>query len=324
MGIKIIATGSYLPTKKVTNDDLAKVMDTSHEWIYSRTGICHRHISADENTSQLAAKAVASACSHAGITPNELGFIIVATMSPDYNSPSTACLVQDLVGATKAFAFDVNAACSGFVYAFSLAEACMEMAQTDYGVIIGAEVMSKWMNWQDRSTAVLFGDGAGCVVVKRELANSNLFHKLYSDGSNASAIMVGYRPIKENFESVDTNISDCLTMDGRSVFNFATRTIPSCIMQTLQQAGKTTADIDYFLCHQANARMIEIIANKIQQPLEKFPTNVAHTGNTSAASIPILLDELVRSKQIRLDGSQTVLVVGFGGGLTWGVSIIQL
>lgn len=324
MGSKIIATGTYIPQTKLHNDDLQQYFETSHEWIYQRTGIEYRHISDGENTSDFAAKAAEQAIKRAGISAEEIGFIIVATMSPDYISPSTACIVQEKIGATQAFAFDVNAACSGFVYALSVAEKLMDSGQYTYGLVIGAETMSKLLDWSNRNSTILFGDGAGCLILEKSHHTLVQATNLGSDGAKYHCLTTNPLPVVNPLYRQKDDASDKLHMDGREIFNFATRKVPQLVSDILEQTNLPADAIDYYLCHQANARMIEIIAKKVGVDDSKFPTNIAQYGNTSAASLPILLDELIINNTITLTQTQKVMLLGFGGGLTWGGLLLTI
>ena len=324
MGIKITTTGHYLPELTVSNDDLTQYMDTSHEWIHKRTGISSRHIATNENTSDLASKAAELILSKSGIAADELDFIIVATMTPDALSPSTACIVQEKIGATKAFCFDISAACSGFVYALSNASHLMKSGSYQKGLVIGAETMSKVINWQDRSTAVLFGDGAGGVLLERTDSNEDSFiaEDLHSDGSRHMALVADHKNVQNPFTELIENQSYYLEMDGRGIFDFAIRTVPETINNIIDKSNLSKEHISWVVAHQANKRLLEAISKKSKIPFEKFGLNIAETGNTSAASIPILLDQMIESKQIQ--PGENILLTGFGGGLTWGSLIIKL
>ena len=273
---KITATARYLPEKIVSNDDLAEWMDTSDEWIQSRTGIKQRHIAETENTSDMCALVAKKLIDKSGIDPVDLDFIIVATMSPDYTSPSVACQVQGELGAKQAMAFDIAAACAGFVYALATAENFMR-AGMQRGIVIGGEKTSKLLDWQDRSSAVLFGDGAAGVLLEANEKASIIKQMLRADGERANSLTSGFRK-----------------------------------------------NSNYYLLHQANKRIIEKIARKMNEPIEKFPMNLMNYGNTSAASIPILLDELIEANILSLNSNQKVVLTGYGGGLAWGNLLIQL
>lgn len=324
MGSKIISTGTYTPQKKLHNDDLQAYFDTNHEWIYQRTGIVSRHISDGEDTSDFAANAAKQAIERAGISADQIGFIIVATMSSDYISPSTACIVQDKINATQAFAFDINAACSGFVYALSVGEKLMASGQYHYGLVIGAETMSKLLDWSDRSSTILFGDGAGCVLLSQSKTELIQVAQLGSEGAKHHCLTAHPIPVVNPLYRQENNTSDKLYMDGREIFNFATRKVPQLISDILAQTNLPAGAIDYYCCHQANARMIHIIANKVGVEESKFPINIAEYGNTSAASLPILIDELISDGKITLTQTQKVMLLGFGGGLTWGGLLLTI
>ncbi len=314
---KIIATARYLPEKVVTNDDLAEWMDTSDEWIQSRTGIKQRHIAEAENTSDMCFQVAKKLVDKAAIDPMDLDFIIVATMSPDYTSPSVACQVQGQLGAKQAMAFDVTAACAGFVYALANAENFVRSGMKR-GIVIGGEKTSKLLDWQDRSSAVLFGDGAAGVLLEANEEPSIMKQMLRADGERANALTSGYRKNSNIFHE-EAETSTALSMDGRGIWNFALNDVTKSLKEFI---GEET--VDYYLLHQANKRIIEKIARKMNEPIEKFPMNLMNYGNTSAASIPILLDELVEANILSLNSNQKVVLTGYGGGLAWGNLLIQL
>lgn len=324
MKAKIMGAGSYIPQKKVSNAMLEEIMDTNDEWIRTRTGIENRHISDGENTSILCGKAALAILEKTGISAKEIDFIIVATMTPDGSSPSTACLVQDYIGAKPVMAFDVNAACSGFIYALSIAEKLIQSGAYQYGLVLGGEVMSKMIDWQDRSTAVLFGDGAGGVLLgATETEGSFLGEDIHSDGSRGEALTAGRRVVS-NFQLERAAKNDFLQMDGRAIFDFAIRSVPESIRMVIETSNSSTEEIDCIIAHQANYRILQAIAKKLKMPAEKFATNIAEYGNTSAASIPILLDELLTNGNLVLGSKKKIILTGFGGGLTWGSILIQL
>jgi len=312
---RITATASYLPPKVVTNDDLAKVMETSDEWIASRTGIRQRHIAENENTSDLCIRVANTLLQKAKKQSSDLDFIIVATMTPDYHTPSVACMVQGAIQATNAYAFDISVACSGFVYALSLANKLIQTG-AKCGLVIGGEVLSKMLDWQDRSTAVLFGDGAAGVVLEASDQPMIVKEKLYSNGSLGQALTSGLVETTDYQKTVHA-----LQMEGRAIFDFATRTVVQSVKELLADEAQS---VDYFLLHQANARILDIFAKKLQVPREKFLQNIQHYGNTSAATIPLLLDEAVGDGTIILGGKQKIILTGFGGGLTWGNLLLQV
>lgn len=318
MRAQIIGTGSCLPDKIVTNDFLSTIVETSDEWISSRTGIRQRHISIDETTVSLSAKAARRALESAGVKPEELDLIIVATCTPDTLVPNTACLVQSELGAVYATAFDISAACSGFVFALNLVDVYMQTGMYRTALVIGAETLSRIVDWKDRTTCVLFADGAGAAVV-RGAETGVIASTLGSDGRKGGVIYVKNR---ENYNPFvpEQKPMDFLYMDGAEVFKFAVKKIPEVIRETLEKADLTVDDISLFLLHQANARINQSIAKKLKISIDKVPMNVDRCGNTSAASVPILLDEVNR-KGLLKSGDKIVLA-GFGSGLTWGVLIL--
>lgn len=323
MKVSIRSTGKYVPSQSVTNQDLTQWLDTSDEWISTRTGILTRHISQGENTSELCAKAANQILQRAGISGEEVGLIIVATMTPDAQSPSVACRVQADIGATGAMAFDVNAACSGFVYACSVAEKLLKTTSTSYALVLGGEVMSKAINWKDRSTAVLFGDGAGGVLLEKNIpTNQFIGEDIHADGTRGGALVSGRAEVSNPFVEEENN--PYLEMTGRDIFDFVVRTVPKSIRNVVEQNGYTLEEVDYFLLHQANARLIQAVAKKLKRPIEKFPMNIEHYGNTSAASLPILLDDCIQEGIITLGSDQTIVLTGFGGGLTWGSLLLRV
>lgn len=316
---KISQVAHYVPQQVVSNDDLAKIMDTSDEWISSRTGIRERHISVNENTSDLAIKVAWQLLEKSHLAPEELDFILVATMSPDSMMPSTAARVQGALGATNAFAFDLSAACSGFVFALATAEKLIRSGAYGKGLVIGAEVLSKQLDWSDRSTAVLFGDGAGGVLLEKASTPHFLAESLNTDGSKGG-LLGGDTEVCSPFSEEQEEVNPFIQMDGRAIFDFTIRTVSKSILAIMEEAGEP----DYFLLHQANERILDKMAKKIGVNRDKFLANMQHYGNTSAASIPILLSENVANGTLKLDGSQKILLSGFGGGLTWGNLIVRI
>lgn len=319
---KIVAFAKYVPENIVTNDDLSKIVETSDDWIFSRTGIRERRISLLENTSELCASAGKNAVLKAGISPENIELIVLATMSPDYSSPSTACIVQKLMGAKNAVAFDISAACSGFVFALSVADKFIKTGLFKNALVIGGETTSKILDWSDRSTCVLFGDGAGACVIERGNGGGVISEDLHSDGEKYDSLTSSFIPLNNVFSE---NTEDCckwLRMDGREIFNFATRKVPASINSVLEKAKLSLDDIKYIVPHQANSRIVEIIARKLKLPMDRFFMNMDKYGNTSAASIPIALSEM--SEQGLIGEKDKVIITGFGGGLTWGSAIIQI
>lgn len=320
---KIRQVAHYTPSQIVHNDDLAEIMDTSDEWIATRTGIRQRHIVKNEQTSDLAARVAQSLLHKSHLSADELDFIIVATITPDTTMPSTANRVQAAIGAKNAFAYDVTAACSGFVFALSTAEKFIASGRYQRGIVIGAEVLSKIIDWSDRTTAVLFGDGAGGVLLEAADEPHFLLEQLRSDGFRGNSLTAGAVGLSSPF-SDDETVESHLRMNGRAIFEFAVRDVTDSIAQLISDSDLDMQDIDYFLLHQANRRILEKMARKLEVNIAKFPANMMEYGNTSAASIPILLSECVEQGHIQLNGNQTVLLCGFGGGLTWGTLVIKL
>lgn len=319
MRTRIIGTGSCLPETVVTNDDLSKIMDTSDEWISSRTGIRERRLVKEETTASMSAAAAKRAMEDAGVSPQEIDLIIVGTITGDCVTPSTACEVQAAIGVERAVAFDINAACSGFMYALHTADAYIRSGIYKTALILGAETLSKIMDWNDRSTCVLFGDGAGAAVVRADQTGL-LAYDQGSDGEKGQVLLCEGRknnnPLVEN--SVDLQYTH---MDGQEIYKFAVTTVPASIKKVLDKAGLSVEDIDYFALHQANIRIIQSVAKRLKVSEDKFPTSLDHCGNISAASVPILLDEMNR-KGLLKPGMKIVLS-GFGGGLTWGSAVIE-
>ncbi len=320
---KITQVAHYSPTQVISNQDLSERMDTSDEWIASRTGIRKRHISQTETTSDLAAEVANRLLKKSGLAAEQLDFIFVATISPDSMMPSTAARVQAKVGADKAFAFDVTAACSGFVFALATAEKFIRSGQYKRGLVIGSETLSKVIDWEDRTTAVLFGDGAGGVLLESSEQQTFLAESLYTDGSRGEVLQSSFVGLSSPYSNKEVD-HKYLSMDGRAVFDFAIRDVAKSIQSLLATAPVAVDEIDYFFLHQANDRILDKIAKKIGVPREKLPANMMEYGNTSAASIPILLSECVDQGLIKLDGSQTILLSGFGGGLTWGTLLVTI
>ncbi|MDE7018685.1 MAG: ketoacyl-ACP synthase III [Lachnospiraceae bacterium] len=319
MRTRIIGTGSCLPETVVTNDDLAKIMETSDEWISSRTGIRERRLVKDETTASMSVVAAKRAMEDAGVKAEEIDLIIVGTITSDYVIPSTACEVQAAIGADRAVAFDINAACSGFMFALHIADAYLKTGTYRTALILGAETLSKIMDWNDRSTCVLFGDGAGAAVVRAD-ETGLLAYDQGSDGAKGEVLACQNR--KNNNPLVKNATELQYThMDGQEVYKFAVTTVPASIKKVVEEAGLTIEDIDYFALHQANIRIIQSVAKRLKVSEDKFPTSLEHCGNISAASVPILLDEINR-KGLLKPGMKIVLS-GFGAGLTWGSAVVE-
>lgn len=375
MKIKIKGTGSAVPKLRVTNDDLSKLMDTSDEWIRSRTGIGARHLAVEETTTGLAVAAAKEALKDAEMTAEELDLIIAATVTADKFLPNLSCEVQSALGAKNAVAFDLNAACSGFLFALNTVQMYLENGVYKKALVIGAETLSKIMDWNDRSTCVLFGDGAGAAVVAAELEDENsagnqddvvdsevdckmvqaddsdsemnckmaqaddadyrtnckamqpgasdksgiLSMVQGSDGARGEVLRCDNRPVNNPFAVNDTKLS-YVSMNGQEVYKFAVKTVPKVIEEAVKKAGLEVEDIDLFVLHQANLRIIESVAKRLHQPMEKFPTNLEECGNISAASVPILLDNINKHGMICED--KKIVLAGFGAGLTWGATVL--
>jgi len=318
MKARVIGTGSYAPAYIMSNDNIAELVDTNDEWIQEHTGIKKRHLTL-EGTVHMATQAANAALANSGITIDDVDMILVATFTPDYNCPNTACQVQVALGAKEIPCVDVNSACAGFVVAMNTANAYIVTGMYKTILVIGAETISKIVDWQDRSTCILFGDGAGAVVMQ-EAETGIIASEMGSDGSKGMALYAGSVPLINPLKT--TEDSDYkLRMDGSEVFKFAVRRIPETIHETLKKANKTEADIDYFILHQANRRIIEAAARRLGLPLDKFPMNIDKYGNLAAASIPILLDELNRSGKIKR--GQLLMLSAFGAGLSWGSTLIE-
>lgn len=314
--LQIFQTAHYVPKKVLTNEDLSKMMDTSDEWIYSRTGIKTRHIVETENTSDLCINVARQLLDKAKISPEQIGFILVATMTPDYQSPSVACQVQGAVDAYQAFAFDLTAACAGFVYALHTAKGLLhDLPVGQVGMIIGGETLSKVVNWQDRTTSVLFGDAAAGVLVRSSDELGIIKSRCYADGHYAQSLTSGFIANQSPFSLSQEIISDKLTMNGRDIFDFTTRTVANSLDEFL---GDEKENIDYFILHQANVRILDIMAKKLKVDRAKFLQNMEYYGNTSAASIPLLLSESVEKGTIKIGSKQKLVFSGFGGGLSYG------
>ena len=312
--------GSALPSKVVTNDDLAQVMDTSDEWIRTRTGIEKRHIAVEETTTSLAVEAAKKAVEEAKLSIDDLDLIIAATVSSDYIFPTLACEVQAALGAKHATAFDQSAGCSGFLYALATADAYFRTGRYKNALVIGAETLSKMMDWGDRSTCVLFGDGAGAAVVSAE-GNQLLSMVQGSDGAGGMALKCDNRPVNNLYHQLGAQHYSFTQMDGQAVYKFAVRVVPNAISEALEKAEVPVAEVDWFLLHQANIRIIESVAKRLNQPMDKFPTILQEYGNISAASIPILLDKVW--KEGKIHKGDKIVLAGFGAGLTWGACVLE-
>jgi 3-oxoacyl-[acyl-carrier-protein] synthase III len=316
--------GMAVPERILTNEDLAKIVDTNDEWIVSRTGISRRHIAeANETTATLATRAAARALARTRLVPGDLDLVIVSTSSPEHIFPATACLVQDALGAVRAGAFDLSAACTGFIFALNMAAQAIRTGAIRNALVIGAETLSRLINWEDRTTCVLFGDGAGAFVLEAsDRPGGVLSCVMRSDGSGASllAVPAGGSRIPTTIETVERKLHT-IQMNGREVFRFATRVMASATREVAASAGLRLEDIDLIIPHQANLRIIESAARGLRLPMDKFMINIADYGNTSTASIPIAVCEAVAEGRIR--PGDHLIMVGFGAGLTWGSLALQ-
>ncbi len=315
---RVVGTGSYLPQQILTNDDLAMCMDTSDEWIRSRTGIRQRHIAdPSQASSDLGLEASRTALAAAQLTPQEIDLLIVATATPDYVFPSTACILQAKLGAKGCAAFDIQAVCSGFVYALSIADKLIRSGQYRCALVVGAEVYSRIVDWSDRGTAVLFGDGAGAVVLKADSRPGILGSVLRADGSHA-----GILSVPGNISHGKIAGSPYLRMDGQAVFKVAVKVLDEVARETLALCGAKVADIDWLIPHQANTRILEATAKKLGIDASKLVVTVDRHGNTSAASVPLALDVAIRDGRIR--SGHKVMLQAVGGGFTWGAVFVEM
>jgi 3-oxoacyl-[acyl-carrier-protein] synthase III len=314
---RIRGTGSYLPERVVTNHELQTRIETSDEWIVSRTGIEARHVAADdERTGDLALHAARRAMDAAGVGPGDIDLIVVATTTPDMVFPSTACLLQAKLGVKQGAAFDVQAVCTGFIYALATADKFIASGAHRCALVVGAEVFSRLLDWNDRRTCVLFGDGAGAVVVQRDETPGILSSHLHSDGSHGHILRVAGGIAEGKVRG-----NPFLEMDGAAVFRLAVRVLDECAREALAHNQMSAAELDWYIPHQANLRIIKAIADKLGLPPERVVSTVARHGNTSAASVPLALDAAVRDR--RIQPGQSVLLQGVGGGMTWGSVLLR-
>ncbi len=317
---RIIGTGSYVPDRIVTNEELAGIVDTSDEWIVTRTGIHERRIAETEGTSVLASRAAERALENAKVTAEEIDFILLATSSPDHCFPNGACEVQAAIGAVHAMAFDISAACSGFEIALSTAQAFIRSGVYKTGLIIGADCLSKLTDWSDRATCVLFGDGAGAAVLRADNEAGIIHSVMGSDGLRGMVLSCLARS-EGNFINGKTPELGYIYMNGQEVFKFAVKKVPECIRQVLAESNTDIEGIRYFVLHQANYRICEAVAKRLKQPFDKVPMNIDKYGNTSGATVPILLDQL--NREGKLNRGDKLVLAGFGGGLTWGSVLLE-
>ena len=323
-GMAITGCGSAAPESILTNDHLAQMVETSNEWINTRTGMKNRHIASPrESLSQLSAIAAQKAIAMAGISASDIDLIILATSTPD-DMFGSACKVQGLIEANNAVAFDLTAACSGFLFALVTASQFISTGVYQNVLVIGADVLSRWVDWSDRTSCILFGDGAGAAVCQGVTDNRLLSFGMYSDGSQNDSLNLNYRsnekPLLDDI-TVQQGAYNSITMNGREVYRFAVAKVPEAISKAMFQANLTADDIDWLLLHQANQRIMDAVAKRLKIPQSKILSNIAEYGNTSAASIPLALDAAVRDGKVK--PGDTIAASGFGAGLTWGAAIFK-
>ena len=320
---RIISTGASVPEQVITNDDLSKIVDTSDEWITQRTGIKKRHISGGENTSHFAINTARQVLERAEVAAEDVDLIIVASVTADYGTPSLACMVQKEIGAINAVAFDVNAACSGFMFALSIADKYIKTGMYENAIVIGAETLSKIVDWKDRATCVLFGDGSGGAYVEELEDMGILEEELGAKGELWNILTQGYVGCSNAFNDIKHEKDNLwyVNMDGRAVFKFATKAVTKSIERVMDNAGVKADEIKYVVPHQANARIVDIISRKLGIAHDKCYMNMSEYGNTSSASIPIVLNEL--NEKGLIERGDKLLLTGFGGGMTWGTMLIS-
>ena len=320
MNSRIIGTGGYLPERAMTNSDLAKIVETNDEWIVERTGIKQRHIAADDqSTSDLAEHAARQAIEAAGITPQDIDLIIVATTTPDRVFPSTACLLQQRLDIHGCPAFDIQAVCTGFIYGLSVADKFIKTGAAKRALVIGAETMSRIIDWGDRTTCVLFGDGAGAVILEASEEPGILSTHIHADGKYSELLQV---PAGISYHQTEFKAGKAFVqMQGNEVFKTAVNTLGRIVDETLEANNLEKSDIDWLVPHQANIRIIKATAKKLKMPMERVVTTVETHGNTSAASVPLALNVAVRDGRIKR--GETLLLEAFGGGFTWGSALIK-
>ena len=314
----ICGTGSYIPVHTMDNNDIAQLVETNDEWIRERTGVVKRHIIQEETTVSMAADAARKALENGNVSAEEVDLILVSTISSNVILPCAACEVQKAIGAVNATCFDLSAACTGFVFAYNTAVAYLASGMYRTVLIIGSESLSNLTNWKDRGTCILFGDGAGAAVVKA--AEGKLYRAVtHSDGFKGEALTCTSRH-NRNWEEIPLE-ETYMQMDGQAVFKFAVKRVPEAVKEVLEKNNMTAEEIDYFVLHQANKRIVEAVAKRLDVSIDKFPMNLQEYGNTSSASIPILLDEM--SRDGRLKKGQKIILAGFGAGLSWGATILE-
>lgn len=322
---KIIGTGSYVPKMLITNEELSKNVETTDQWIRERTGVRQRYLMKDETTADMAVKAAKEAVSSAGISPEDIDAIVVSTVSSELILPNTACFVQEQIGAVNAFCFDINTACTGFMMAYNTVQSYIDSGLVETALIIGAEGLSKIVDWNDRGTCILFGDGAGAAIIRRN-ENAVFDTVMKSDGSQGSALTChnefSNRPRKIVKNEMRQTFGTYIEMDGQRIFKFAVKQVPECINELMNKMEITKDDIDIFVLHQANLRICQAIAKRLKVSMDKVPTNVGRYGNTSSACIPILLDELYKTGQLK--EGQKIIMSGFGAGVTLAATYLEV
>ncbi len=320
--VKIKSVGAYLPSNIITNEDISKLVETNNEWIVERTGIKSRRISKGEDTSSIANKAAKIALDRAKVKGEDIDLIIVATLTPDNFTPSVACIIQKEIGAENATAFDINAACTGFIYALEVGKSLMAVGRYKRALIIGAETLSKIVDWSDRSTCILFGDGGGACVLETSDSKEGIINSYsISDGKKGETLIAGAVDVNNPFIEEKVEKHKYIKMNGREVFKFATKSMTSSIEKVLENTEYKLNDIDLIIPHQANLRIIEYAAKKLNLPLDRFYINLEDVGNTSAGSIPIALNNAFEEGKIKK--GMKIILVGFGGGLTCGSTLIK-
>lgn len=320
---RVIATAAKVPEQVITNEDLSKIVDTSDEWISQRTGIKERHISAGENTSALVIDVAKQLLEKTEVPGESIDLIVVASVTPDYGTPSLACMVQKEIGAKNAVAFDVVAACSGFMFALSTADKYIKSGMFENAIVIGGETLSKIVDWTDRATCVLFGDGAGGAYVEKSQEAGVVHENLGSAGELYDILTEGYTNCSNAFNDIPTEIDSkwYVNMNGREVFKFATKNVVRSMKRVMEEAQVDRDEIKYIVPHQANVRIVEVVSKKLGISMEKFYMNMERYGNTSSASIPMALNEL--NERGLLERGDKIMLSGFGGGMTWGTMLIE-
>ena len=324
----ICGTGACVPDRILDNNEIAQFVDTSDQWIQERTGVIRRRITQTETTASMAAEAGRQALEEAGIRPEEIEMILAATATPDHIFPCAACEIQERLQAVNAVCFDLNAACSGFLFAYQTAQAYITSGMYRTILVVGSESLSRIVNWEDRGTCILFGDGSGAAVLRAK-EGRNWIPAAHSDGKGGPALLCpgpnvsgngGNLPGSDSAEDSGLERTG-ITMDGKAVFQFAVRKVPEVIREVLDANGLSAGDIDWFILHQANRRIVESVAKRLKTDIERFPMNLQEYGNTSSASIPILLNEMNRKGLLKK--GQKLVMAGFGAGLSWGAAVLE-